>query len=67
MIVKQRDINVTMRGILIDWLVEVCQEFNLRQETLFLAVNFIDRYLCVESTLRGKLQLVGVAAMLLAS
>lgn len=34
-----------MRGILVDWLVEVHLKFKLSQETLFLTVNLIDRYL----------------------
>lgn len=36
-------------------------------ETLYLTVNLIDRFLAVQPVLRKKLQLVGVTAMLLAS
>ncbi|XP_036372778.1 cyclin-A2-like [Megalops cyprinoides] len=64
---KQPDITNSMRTILIDWLVEVGEEYKLQNETLHLAVNYIDRFLSVMSVLRGKLQLVGTAAMLLAS
>lgn len=35
-------------------------------ETLYLTVNLIDRFLAVQSVVRKKLQLVGVTAMLLA-
>ena len=42
---SQRDINATMRGILIDWLVEVAEEYRLVPETLHLSVNYIDRFL----------------------
>jgi len=42
---KQLDINEKMRAILIDWLVDVHQKFKLVNETLFLTVNLIDRYL----------------------
>lgn len=36
-------------------------------ETLFLTVNLIDRYLSLHQTTRTKLQLVGVAALFIAS
>ncbi|XP_027250720.1 cyclin-A1 isoform X2 [Cricetulus griseus] len=64
---KQPDITEGMRAILVDWLVEVGEEYKLRTETLYLAVNFLDRFLSCMSVLRGKLQLVGTAAILLAS
>ncbi|XP_061896039.1 cyclin-A2 [Entelurus aequoreus] len=64
---KQPDITSSMRAILVDWLVEVGEEYKLQNETLYLAVNYIDRFLSSMSVLRGKLQLVGTAAMLLAS
>lgn len=64
---KQPDITNSMRAILVDWLVEVGEEYKLQNETLYLAVNYIDRFLSSMSVLRGKLQLVGTAAMLVAS
>ncbi|KAK3752615.1 hypothetical protein QZH41_018802, partial [Actinostola sp. cb2023] len=64
---KQPDINNSMRAILIDWLVEVGEEYKLLPQTLYLTVNYIDRFLSAMSVLRGKLQLVGTACMLLAS
>ncbi len=62
----QKDINEKMRAILIDWLVDVHLKFKLLPETLFLTVNIIDRYLEKNAIARQKLQLVGVAAMLIA-
>lgn len=64
---KQIDITSSMRSILIDWLVEVCEEYKLNLETLYLAVNFTDRFLSQMSVLRGKLQLVGTASMYIAA
>ncbi|TRY90938.1 hypothetical protein DNTS_022177 [Danionella cerebrum] len=64
---KQPDITSSMRVILVDWLVEVSEEYKLCSETLYLAVNYLDRFLSCMSVLRGKLQLVGTAAILLAS
>jgi cyclin B len=63
----QVDINAKMRAILIDWLVEVHMKYKLKTETLFLAVNLIDRFLSKRSIARKKLQLVGVTGMLIAA
>lgn len=62
----QKDINDKMRGILIDWIVEVLLKFKLLSETLFLTVNLIDRFLCERNILRTKLQLVEVSCLLIA-
>jgi len=56
-----------MRGILVDWLIEVHAKFRLLPETLFLCVNIIDRFLSVRPVAMEKLQLVGVTALLIAS
>jgi len=64
---KQPDINQGMRTILVDWLVEVGEEYKLQTETLYLAVSYIDRFLSYMSVQRAKLQLVGTAAMFIAS
>ncbi|KAL4920225.1 cyclin-like protein [Aspergillus aurantiobrunneus] len=63
----QPDLEWKMRGILVDWLIEVHTRFRLLPETLFLAVNLIDRFLSAEVVALDRLQLVGVAAMFIAS
>ncbi|WRX15884.1 Cyclin [Theobroma cacao] len=63
---RQFDINEKMRAILIDWLIEVHYKFQLMDETLFLTINLIDRFLERCTVIRKKLQLVGMTAMLLA-
>lgn len=63
----QTDIMPAMRAILIDWLVEVAQEYKLHSETLFQAVGLVDRYLSIVPVPRNQLQLIGVSCMLLAS
>ncbi|XP_027356695.1 G2/mitotic-specific cyclin-2-like [Abrus precatorius] len=62
----QFDINEKMRATLVDWLIEVHYKFELLEETLFLTVNLIDRFLERQAVIRKKLQLVGVTAMLIA-
>jgi len=64
---KQPDISHSMRSILVDWLVEVAEEYKLHTETLYLAVSYIDRFLSYMSVQRSKLQLVGTACMFIAA
>jgi Cyclin, N-terminal domain len=63
----QKNISHKMREILIDWITEVSEEFMLKRETLYMSVNFIDRYLCRASYMvpKSELQLIGVASLLL--
>ena len=56
-----------LRGVLVDWLIEVHTRFHLLPETLFLAVNIIDRFLSTRVVELDKLQLVGITAMFIAS
>lgn len=63
---NQTDINEKMRGILIDWIVEVHLKFKLLPETLFITVNLIDRFLEKRNIMRTKLQLVGVTCLFIA-
>lgn len=64
---KQVEIDWTKRGILIDWLVRVHAHCNLLPETLFLTVNYIDRFLSLKAVEQSKFQLVGVAALFIAA
>ena len=66
-ILDQSDLEWRLRGILVDWLIEVHTKFHLLPETLFLTVNIIDRFLSAEVVLLDRLQLVGVVAMFIAS
>ncbi|KAF1883809.1 hypothetical protein Lal_00012727, partial [Lupinus albus] len=68
----QHDITPGMRGILVDWLVEVspiavAEEYNLVPDTLYLTVNLIDRFLSASLIQRQRLQLLGVTCMLISS
>ncbi|XP_074307137.1 G2/mitotic-specific cyclin C13-1-like [Silene latifolia] len=63
----QKDVSANMRGILVDWLVELAEEFKVVSDTLYLTISHIDRYLSTKPINRQKLQLLGVSAMLIAS
>ncbi|XP_027551979.1 G2/mitotic-specific cyclin-B3 isoform X2 [Neopelma chrysocephalum] len=64
---KQPDITGDMRAILVDWMVEVQENFELNHETLYLAVKLVDHYLVEVVSMREKLQLIGSTAILIAS
>lgn len=63
---SQSEINERMRAILVDWLIEVHNKFELMPETLYLTFYIIDQYLSREIVKRKELQLVGITAMLIA-
>ena len=63
----QTDIQWSMRSVLMDWLVQVHHLFALLPETLFLTVNFVDRFLSCKIVAMRKLQLVGATALFIAA
>lgn len=64
---KQSFLAHSMRSVLVDWLIEVAIEYKLERETLCLAIGYVDRFLMKMSVARDKLQLLGAAAMFVAT
>jgi G2/mitotic-specific cyclin 3/4 len=64
---QQQEIQWSMRAVLVDWVVQVHQRFSLLPETLFLTVNYIDRFLSCKIVSLAKLQLVGATALFVAA
>lgn len=64
---RQEKINETIRSTLIDWLLQVQYNFKLLPESLFLTCNIIDRYFQSRQISSREVQLVAVAAMLIAT
>ncbi len=62
---KQTEINEQMRSILVDWIIDIHCKFGFTDETLFMTILSIDRYLSVRKISRSKLQLLGVAALMI--
>lgn len=61
---NQSEITEKMRAYLIDWITELHFKFKLWQETLYVAVNVIDRFLLTEPDFKKRdLQCLGVTAM----
>ncbi|XP_060612134.2 G2/mitotic-specific cyclin-B3 [Anolis sagrei] len=63
----QPDISTDMRAILVDWMVEVQENFELTHETLYLAIKLMDHYLVKVPVMRDQLQLIGSTTILIAS
>ncbi|KAF3932896.1 Cyclin-B2-1 [Dactylella cylindrospora] len=57
----------SMRCTLIDWLVQVHERFRQLPETLFLAVNIVDRFLSIKAIPVNHLQLVGIVSLSIAA
>ncbi|KAH7338920.1 cyclin-like protein [Rhizoctonia solani] len=64
---SQPDLEWHLRGILMDWLIQVHERFRLLPETLFIAANLIDRFLSMRVVSLGKLQLVGITGLFVAA
>ena len=62
---NQKEINSQMRSILIDWLIDVHFKFGFTDETLFMTILIIDRYLSICEVSRNKLQLLGITALMI--
>lgn len=64
---NQSELKWEMRAVLIDWVVQVHQRFNLLPETLYLTVNYIDRFLSRRRVSLARFQLVGAVALFIAA
>ena len=58
-----------MRAILVDWMMEVCNEFMLTRNTFYQAVAIIDKFTSkTDQVIKKKeFQLIGTAAMLISA
>ena len=63
---RQKEINDKMRSILVDWIIDVHFKFGFTDETLFMTISIIDRYLSVTQITRSNFQLLGITALMIA-
>ncbi|XP_068276349.1 cyclin-F [Nyctibius grandis] len=61
----QKGMNETMRYILVDWLVEVATMKDFSSLCLHTTVGCVDRYLKLRPVSRSRLQLLGIACMVI--
>ena len=59
--------SLVVRFVLIDWLIEVSEMKEYSSKTVHLTISLVQRYMMLRSVCKAKLQLLGVAALLLAS
>ena len=64
---EQKEVTSHMRGILIDWLVDLHQRFKMFTDTLFMVVIIIDKYLQKKQITKENLQLLGATAFFIAA
>lgn len=60
-------INPEMRAVLVDWMVEIQETFELNHETLYLSIKLVDLYLSKTLCSRENLQLLGATALFVSS
>ncbi|XP_017129824.1 G2/mitotic-specific cyclin-B3-like [Drosophila elegans] len=63
---RQIHLTAGIRTILVDWMVVVQQSFEFNDETLYLAMKIVDLYLSRKVIKKDQIQLLGVAAYLIA-
>lgn len=57
-----------MRTILLDWMMEVCEEYKLHRETYYLAVDMYDRFMDAQAGIaKEQLQLIGVTCLFISA
>jgi hypothetical protein len=63
----QPEMTWDMRQTLVDWLLQVHRRYHMLPETLWIAINIMDRFLSHRIVSLPKFQLVGVTAMFIAA
>jgi cyclin B len=63
----QKSINYKMRAILVDWIIDVHNRCNMKKKTLFQTIFIIDAFLSKSILDKKDFQLLGMAALLIAS
>lgn len=64
--IKQKEKFPRWREILVEWLIQVHNSYNLRPETLYITINILDRF-CEEQIIDSKMfQLVGATCLVIA-
>lgn len=63
----QKDLQISMRKIVADWMLQVCQELGCQPEVFCMAMSYMDRFLAQCRVTKSKLQLLGSVCLLLSS
>ncbi|XP_056642350.1 G1/S-specific cyclin-D2-like [Diorhabda sublineata] len=63
----QNDLQPFMRKVVTTWMLEVCEEQMCEDQVLPLAINIMDRFLCICPIKKQQLQLLGATCLLIAT
>lgn len=63
----QKEISPSMRGLVADWMIDLCEEQNCQEEVSLLALCYMDRFLRLVPIKKTHLQILAAACLLLAS
>ncbi|KAF6215268.1 hypothetical protein GE061_010020 [Apolygus lucorum] len=63
---RQNDLSITMRALLVDWMVEVQENFEVNHESLYLGIKLVDLYLSKKVIKKENLQLIGATGLFIA-
>ena len=63
----QKDLQISMRKIVADWMLQVCQELGCQPEVFCMGMSYMDRFLAQCRVTKSKLQLLGSVCLLLSS
>ena len=63
---RQDEVTASMRAIVVDWLVELQQAFEVSHDSLYMAVKIMDLYLMKAQISKSKFQLLGATSLFIA-
>ncbi|XP_051811030.1 G1/S-specific cyclin-E2-like [Acanthochromis polyacanthus] len=67
-LLKHPSLQIRMRSILLDWLIEVSEAHTLHRQTFYLAQDYLDRFMLKQNNIeKGVLQLIGITCLFIAS
>uniref|UniRef100_A0A3P8TL78 Cyclin E2 n=1 Tax=Amphiprion percula TaxID=161767 RepID=A0A3P8TL78_AMPPE len=67
-LLKHPSLQIRMRSILLDWLIEVSEAHTLHRQTFYLAQDYLDRFMLKQNNIeKGILQLIGITCLFIAS
>ncbi|XP_035476009.2 G1/S-specific cyclin-E2 isoform X2 [Scophthalmus maximus] len=65
---KHPTLQPRMRSMLLDWLIEVSDEYTLHRQTFYLAQDYFDRFMSTQNDVeKSMLQLIGITCLFVAS
>lgn len=63
----QKEINPSMRKVVAEWIIDLCEEQNCQEEVSLLSLGYMDRFLSLVPIKKTHLQILATACLLLAS